>query len=168
MIKFGETTRGFSYGSFNDYFGLECSIQKSSLATDDAIWLGINNPDPKIMAADANQYGVYTTEEIGWVSYPIPEVVNINTRMHLTREQVEALLPILQHFVDTGEVIEKKQIKNPAMAVIEYVLGHLSEDPIEFLRLWNEGDFEAIRACWDNVPDSVFEGAEYGFESTKE
>ena len=36
--------RGFEVGKFTDLFGEKCSIQKSSLATDDAIWLGIDNP----------------------------------------------------------------------------------------------------------------------------
>jgi len=41
---------------------------------------------------------------IGWVKYPIPEDVQINTRMHLSREQVKAILPILIKFVATGEI----------------------------------------------------------------
>ncbi|AJD92041.1 hypothetical protein JMA_27240 [Jeotgalibacillus malaysiensis] len=40
----------------------------------------------------------------GWVPYHIPEDVSLNTRMHLTREQVEEILPILQSFVETGDL----------------------------------------------------------------
>jgi len=40
----------------------------------------------------------------GWVDYAIPEDVFLTTRMHLTREQVKMLIPILQKFVDTGEI----------------------------------------------------------------
>lgn len=36
--------RGFENGKFTDLYGEKCSIQKSSLATDDAIWLGIDKP----------------------------------------------------------------------------------------------------------------------------
>jgi hypothetical protein len=37
------TARGFRIGTFRDRYGQACSIQESSLATEDAIWLG---PDP--------------------------------------------------------------------------------------------------------------------------
>jgi len=40
----------------------------------------------------------------GWVPYPIPSEVSLHTRMHLNREQVAALLPTLQRFVETGEI----------------------------------------------------------------
>lgn len=65
--------RGFMSGDFQDLNGILCSIQKSSLATDDAIWLGTNR-----------------------TSAP--------NRMHLNRQHVAALLPLLQHFVETGEL----------------------------------------------------------------
>lgn len=40
MITWGCTERGFTKGEFRDKYGLECRIQKSSLATEDCIWLG--------------------------------------------------------------------------------------------------------------------------------
>lgn len=39
-IKLELTSRGFTRGEFIDSFGEKCSIQKSSLATEDCIWLG--------------------------------------------------------------------------------------------------------------------------------
>lgn len=36
----GATARGFRIGEFRDRYGQECSIQESSLATENAIWLG--------------------------------------------------------------------------------------------------------------------------------
>jgi hypothetical protein len=68
------TPRGFAYALFRDRNGKECSIQKSSLATEDCIWLG---------------------EELG---------DRRGERMHLTRDQVADLLPLLQRFVETGEI----------------------------------------------------------------
>ncbi len=64
------TSRGFAIVNFKDHYGLHCSLQKSSLADQDAIWLGGNGAD----------------------------------RMHLTQDHVAALLPILQRFVETGEI----------------------------------------------------------------
>jgi len=98
------TGRGFSYVEFKDRYGSQCSLQKSSLASEDAIWLGIDDPNPQIMANQAIQLGVKTNEISGWIPYPIPEEVMIDTRMHLTQEQVKDLIPILQKFVDTGKV----------------------------------------------------------------
>ena len=40
MITFMKTLRGFERGEFVDRYGVKCSIQKSSLATGDCIWLG--------------------------------------------------------------------------------------------------------------------------------
>lgn len=92
------TNRGFKLIKFEDLYGSRCNIQKSSLATEDAIWFGIEDAEPKIMASKTKEGGV------GWVDYPIPEDAFLTTRMHLDREQVKELIPILQQFVDTGEI----------------------------------------------------------------
>jgi hypothetical protein len=75
------------------------------LATDDAIWLGVNDANPQIMASQASAYGVVTNETCGWVPYPIPEPVSLTTRMHLSRQQVAEMIPILKRFVETGEIV---------------------------------------------------------------
>jgi hypothetical protein len=103
MIK-SNTARGFRVLQFKDRYNVLCYIQKSSLATEDAIWFGVNDADPKILATDARKLGIPTTQSVGWIPYPIPTEVLLKTQMHLTREQVAELLPILQHFVDTGEL----------------------------------------------------------------
>jgi len=78
------TYRGFSLGEFVDMYGARCSIQKSSLATEDAIWLGVDDADPKILASKAKEHGVDTNYTTGWVDYPIPDDVLLTTRMHLS------------------------------------------------------------------------------------
>lgn len=94
-----KTNRGFDIHHFLDYYNNRYSLQKSS-ATEDAIWLGIDDANPQIMAKDCPA----VSTDVGWVSYPIPAEVLLTTRMHLTRDQVKDLLPILQKFVDTGEL----------------------------------------------------------------
>lgn len=89
-----KTGRGFALAEFTDANGEACSLQKSSSAMEDKVWLGVNEPNPKIMPGDGT----------GWHPYPLPENVQCTTRMHLTREQVAALLPALRHFVATGEL----------------------------------------------------------------
>lgn len=103
-LAFTRTNRGFARAEFTDYNGEPCSVQKSSLADDDAIWLGVNDPHPKIFPGD----------NTGWHDYPLPENVQCSTRMHLTRDQVAALLPHLQRFVETGEVAPEAETPAPA------------------------------------------------------
>jgi len=86
------TNRGFLIFEGKDLYGGNWHIQKSSLATEDAIWIGLDNAEPKIMGGT------------GWVDYPLPEDVFISTCVHLNRDQVEEILPLLSHFVETGKL----------------------------------------------------------------
>lgn len=97
-FKQDRTTRGFDRIQFADAYDDACVIQKSSLATDQAIWFGIQDANPHIMASKTPEGGV------GWVPYAIPADVKLTTRMHLTQAQVKKLLPILQGFADHGEL----------------------------------------------------------------
>ncbi len=87
------TCRGFSYIGFKDVNNVSCSLQKSSVATEDLIWLGCNKAEPKTLIRNK-----------GWVPITIPKEYVANTRMHLSREQVAKLLPNLVKFVETGEL----------------------------------------------------------------
>lgn len=94
-----KTERGFALHEFTDLYGVGCKLQKSSLATEDAIWLGAKEIGLKKFMPYAG----------GWKDVELemdPHGVNhiANTSMHLSREQVAALLPMLQQFVETGEI----------------------------------------------------------------
>ena len=99
-LKYAPTGRGFGRIEFRDRYENECSIQKSSLATEDAIWFGINDAKPQVLV-----------EGQGWTPVEFPSETSFWTRMHLTQSQVKKLLPILQHFAETGELPEKPQRK---------------------------------------------------------
>jgi hypothetical protein len=86
-VKLERTQRGFLYADFTDLYGEACSIQDSSLATADAIWLGVEHINAKAMSS-----------VIGIDPEKIP------ARMHLSREMVAQLIPILQRFVQTGSI----------------------------------------------------------------
>lgn len=103
-IEFTHTQRGFALIKFTDRYDAECSLQKSSLASEDAIWFGVNDPKPKIMATQAARFGIDPGAGNGWVPFPLPDEVDLTTRMHLTRDMVAELLPMLQSFVDSGEL----------------------------------------------------------------
>lgn len=87
------TSRGFALGYFEDRNGVKCSIQKSSVATDDLIWLGCNAANPHTLVRGK-----------GWVPLEVPSETVFNERMHLDRATVAELIPMLQHFVDTGDL----------------------------------------------------------------
>ena len=89
-----KTERGFAFMEFQDRYGEHCTLQKSSLATEDAIWLGIEEPVAAYMKPP------------GWRRFVFPEGldVRISGRMHLTQDDVKRLLPALQHFAETGEL----------------------------------------------------------------
>lgn len=95
------TNRGFDIHEFKDRYGEKCSIQKSSLATEDCIWLGIDEPTVKVMAS---AYPQIPSDGTGWVVFPIPKDASISSRMHLSQEQVRKLLPMLTKFAETGEL----------------------------------------------------------------
>jgi hypothetical protein len=79
-IKINATSRGFLRGEFKDRYGEACSIQESSLATESCIWLGCDHE---------------TVDKQG---------APCGARMHLTQELATELIPLLQHFVDTGDL----------------------------------------------------------------
>jgi hypothetical protein len=97
----GRTERGFARMEFTDRNGVTCSLQKSSLAFEDCIWLGCNDIGLKR----------FTPGNVGWEDIPLINdapygITHIaNTRMHLSREQVAMLLPHLQRFVEAGELV---------------------------------------------------------------
>lgn len=98
-LKVDKTNRGFGIVKFKDEYGVDCSLQKSSLADNDCIWLGVEDLQPKILACKVNG-GIPN----GWVDYEISKDVLFHKRMHLTRDMVKQLLPLLQKFVKTGEL----------------------------------------------------------------
>lgn len=91
------TQRGFSLLDFTDRYGVECSLQESSLATEGAIWFGVNESNVR-----------YLVPGEGWVPFKFPGGLELHsdTRMHLTQGQVKRLLPLLQHFEKTGYLPE--------------------------------------------------------------
>lgn len=99
-LYFGEvpTSRGFEKLNFRDRYGVACSIQKSSLATDECIWFGADHIGLKEFVAYRQPNAWEDVELENTETHHF----SANNRMHLNREQIRALLPILQRFVDTG------------------------------------------------------------------
>ena len=96
-MKVRKTERGFVVGEFKDSKGCECSLQESSIATERAVWLGIDDADPQILLP-----------ERGWSIVPFPEGTLFNTRMHLNQKNVQQLLPYLKYFARFGTLPQKR------------------------------------------------------------
>jgi hypothetical protein len=101
------TDRGFEIVKFQDRYDVPCSLQMSSLADCEkpgtsAVWFGTDDARPQVMASQAHILGLKTEETCGWVPYPIPAIVSLKTRAHLSRDQVSALVRHLQSWLSTG------------------------------------------------------------------
>jgi hypothetical protein len=105
--------RGFPAVTFKDAYEHDCTLMASSAIGDyddsfdrpgsSFLWIGLDDAMPKVMARDAASVGISTDETVGWVPYPIPDQVNLWTRMHLNREQVRGLIGRLEQWLEHGD-----------------------------------------------------------------
>lgn len=55
------------------------------------------------------------------------------------------------------QITELRRGRMAYNAVITYMLGEgYMEEPMEFLRCWNEGDFDALRRLWPDAPQAIY------------
>lgn len=85
---------GWPIVRFKDFYEHDCHLQLSSIAGPCCVWLGLDRAEPVRRKA------------IGWESVILPDEISIPTAMHLSLDQVKSLLPILQRFVETGDISE--------------------------------------------------------------
>lgn len=104
-MKIKKTGRGFGRIEFKDRDKNACSLQMSSLATTECIWLGMDEPEIKEFWPCPRE-----TDE-AWFDVNLDELkhrpqneMHAFSRMHLTRKQVAKLLPHLQKFVEEGTI----------------------------------------------------------------
>ena len=97
LIK-DKTIRGFGIITFMDRYEQDCSLQDSSLATEAAIWLGVDNTGRQIEGPKGQR-----NEDVG-------------VRMHLTQAMVKQLLPFLTKFAETGEYLSRMEISESKVA----------------------------------------------------
>lgn len=106
-----KTNRGFELNHFTDDYGIDCSIQESS-AVEPHIWLGVHNPDIRIMYKDRDKLldinklkkDYPECNEYVWCTMNIPKEAFINSRMHLNIEQAKQLVEELEYFIKTGRL----------------------------------------------------------------
>lgn len=55
------------------------------------------------------------------------------------------------------EVLDEQRGQTAVDAVIDYMLGDgRFEEPLEFLRCWNEGSFDSLREEWPDAPLAIY------------
>ena len=104
-IELNANQRGFKVGEFVDRYGEKCSLQESSIATEGCIWFGID--EPTLTLFETEQLGKYknvTDREAGAALGGFK--LSAASRMHLTQDQVAAVLPALQFFAINGYLPE--------------------------------------------------------------
>lgn len=97
-METNQTGRGFLVGKFLDANGVACSIQESSVVSEEGhIWLGCDDIGLK-------KFTPYKGWEDISLEHNAPYGVThiANTRMHLSQSQVADLLPTLAYFAEHG------------------------------------------------------------------
>jgi hypothetical protein len=90
-MRASKTSRGFEIVEFKDHYGIECSLQQSSLATERCIWLGCVDANPRVLVPGQS-----------WQPIPMPADYLADTRMHLNVAQVRALVVRLNRWLKAG------------------------------------------------------------------
>lgn len=97
-IIFSEKIGGSKFALFKDLNEQECSLSVSRIETTRAVYFGVDEPEMKIRKRSL------TDGSLKNVDFLPPVELKVSSRMLLTQEQVKELLPMLQKFVDTGEL----------------------------------------------------------------
>ena len=108
--------RDFAVIGFTDANDTMCSLRESSAERIwPAVWLGVDEPrtlflvdnndastcNPLVVSEELKQKGVQI------ITPPGKKLVT-SARMHLSRSHVKVLIPILQHFLETGVIIPRE------------------------------------------------------------
>ena len=87
--------RGLKVIEFRDICDIEFSIKK---CPNELLQININDSEPSILKYDPDD----NREE--WIDYSIPEDTYVNIKIHLSKEQVKEIIPILCNYAYTGEL----------------------------------------------------------------
>lgn len=78
----------------------------------------------------------------------------------IIRPDVGLTGPQLLHFAKDlrTQIAQLSQGQDANNALIKFILSPKAESAMEFLRCWNEGDFESCRREWPEAPEAVYIG----------
>lgn len=116
-----KTARGFEVKHFKDTYGMDCSIQESSSAEEEKIWLGVHSAPVRVMWKDVPKFlesvkGIKKdfpeTNEWGWCTVNLPDEALVESRMHLNKEQAKWLVKELKYFIKYGYLKDEDEENN--------------------------------------------------------
>lgn len=111
--------------------------------------------------ADGQWEDRYNTGIKPW-SFRLP----LNQPLTIVCDAMQAELNELRAAVSAGRTpVGDAGDQDAAVAAIQFALE--DEDGLDFLSYWNEGEFDAIRRNWKNVPETVFIGADPLHQATR-
>lgn len=81
-----------------------------------------------------------------------------------TEGQVTLNVALVARLLRRLEEAEEEAAQDPASALITFILEHANGpdgfDPVYLMETWNEGNFEALRRDWPELPEEVYIGAD--------
>ncbi|GAB0154646.1 hypothetical protein [Marinobacterium sp. BA1] len=100
---------------------------------------------------------------------PCSQEITMAYEMGDLADEVGQMRDLAAAFTELADALEGKAgtdtEPNAAVAAIAFALEEGSAGGIEFLRAWNEGDFQAIREEWPEAPEAVYIGADPLYQS---
>lgn len=106
--KIARARSGQELVKFKDVLNNPCILQTVSttygVAGVGSIRIGLEKAAPKIQAQDAKALGLSTSQKTGLIKYEVPPEVRIETSVVLARNQVEDLVGLLIHWLNSGNL----------------------------------------------------------------
>lgn len=95
---------------------------------------------------------------------PDAEIFKLIDQVRVSRREVEKPVSKMNYsLVENADCVVLAN--DAAVAAIQFALD--DDDGMQFLRLWNEGEFDVIRDEWPDAPEEIFIGADPLHKSSK-
>lgn len=138
------------------------------------ICVGYNHPKERQVPQDrfchcwknnsADEHGHWDRRDLIDTVAIMSTALSVDENIRVSEKMTEAQMNKADLTAGGAEVDEFIDV-DPASAAIAFALQ--TEEPLEFLRLWNEGSFDDIRRSWPSAPDDVFIGADPLFQAAE-
>ncbi len=69
-----------------------------------ALFIGVDNFQPIVMASDANALCIETNKSFGWIPFPMPKDVKMFTGMVLNKELAISIKEDLDYYIETNDL----------------------------------------------------------------
>jgi len=121
---------------------------------DSATTVSVNAEDLRVLLNAASTSGAHQIELLGQA------LGACIVEAGITRPDAALTGPELLLFADDlrNEIVSLQQSQSSSNALIDFILSPGTESAMEYLRCWNEGNFDACRREWPEAPDAIYIG----------